>query len=82
MRASQVRLLWFMQPSLNADYGSFNCQQCGQLFYYSPRLNGCYCHTCALEWLNTQACTANTAKERERFQNLHDDLKRLTEEYP
>lgn len=80
MRASQVRLLWFIQPSLNADYGSFNCQQCGQLFFYSPRLNGCYCHTCALEWLQTKANTTSNKKEQERFENLYNDLKQMGEQ--
>ncbi len=28
--------LWYMQTSLEADYGSFTCDKCDRLFYHSP----------------------------------------------
>lgn len=28
--------LWYMQNSLEADYGSFTCDKCGSSFYHSP----------------------------------------------
>ncbi len=28
--------LWYMQTSLGADYGSFTCDKCSDLFYHSP----------------------------------------------
>ncbi len=28
--------LWFMQSSLQADYGFFSCDICGRNFYHSP----------------------------------------------
>lgn len=47
--------LWFLQESLNADYGSFTCQSCHTTFYHSPRnvyqgakqLYNCVCGNCA-----------------------------------
>ncbi len=45
---------WFLQTSLEADYGTFVCDKCGQQFYHSPSgisLNGkkvydCCCGYC------------------------------------
>ena len=28
--------MWFMSNSLTADYGTFECGQCGRTFYHSP----------------------------------------------
>lgn len=29
--------LWFFNDSTGADYGTFECSKCGEVFHYSPR---------------------------------------------
>jgi|GEM_PF-7102459 len=45
-----MELLRFINPSLDADYGTFECEVCGTEFNYSPRLDTC-CNRCALDKL-------------------------------
>lgn len=46
--------IWFMQTTLGADYGQFECNKCGRIFYHSPtrvykakqKLFNCACGHC------------------------------------
>ena len=46
--------LWFIQASFTADYGQFNCDKCGRVYYHSPsyvykgkeELHKCCCGYC------------------------------------
>ena len=52
------RILWFMNDSLNADYGEFTCEDCKRTFYHSPReihkgmqrVKKCVCGYCSRKY--------------------------------
>lgn len=60
-----MELLWYLSPSLGADYGQFTCLVCNEPFNYSPRLD-CHCNNCAINTL--QRMLARTKDEAQRRQ--------------
>ncbi len=65
-----MELLWFMNPSLDADYGTFTCVVCGAEFYYSPRLV-CHCNGCALRELVVGQRSAADAGQRQAYDRAY-----------
>ncbi len=71
-----MELLWFFNPSLGADYGTFTCQVCGTEFNYSPRLE-CHCNYCAINELATKASEAESWFERWQYNHALEKLRDL-----
>ncbi len=69
-------LLWFMNPSLGADYGTFNCSVCGDAFHYSPRLV-CHCNGCAMRELVALERLEADAGQRATYKRAYTMLEDL-----
>ncbi|TWI86596.1 hypothetical protein LX66_3855 [Chitinophaga japonensis] len=70
-----MELLWFLNPSLDADYGRYACCDCGTAFYYSPRLI-CHCNKCAIKALR---CMLSETKDEARRCELQEQIALLTD---
>ncbi|WP_341839427.1 hypothetical protein [Chitinophaga caseinilytica] len=71
-----MELLWFMNPSLGADYGTFYCVVCGDAFYYSPRLT-CHCNRCAMRELAALERSEADAGQRATYRRAYAMLEEL-----
>ncbi len=61
-----MELLWFFNPSLEADYGTFTCEVCAHIFHYSPRL-ACHCNRCAMRELAALEKSEEDAGRRREY---------------
>jgi hypothetical protein len=69
-------LLWYLNPSLGADYGRFTCDECGRVFHYSPRL-ACHCNSCAIKELEHMARAEKDPMMRWEYNRAQEQLREL-----